>query len=172
MKLKVREIVLFSVLGSLLSVSQIVLSFLPNIEVVTLLIILFSIVYEQKAIYIVFVFIVTMGLIYGFGFWWIGYLILWPILSISTCIVRKFIEGKYLILSIYSGIFGLLFGFFYAIPNIIFIGLNEGIAFWIAGIEFDIIHGVGNYFIMMFLGKKLIGLLNKLSSKYLATIKN
>ncbi|OVE65027.1 hypothetical protein CCS79_23305 [Clostridium diolis] len=172
MKLKVCEIVLFSVLGSLLSVSQIVLSFLPNSEVVTLLIILLSIVYGQKAIYIVFIFIVTMGLIYGFGLWWIGYLILWPLLSVLTCMLRKFIEGKYLILSIYSGVFGLLFGFFYAIPNIIFIGLKKGKVFLISGIEFDIIHGVGNYFIMMFLGKKLISLLNNLNSKYLAGIKN
>lgn len=92
MKLKVCEIVLFSVLGSLLSVSQIVLSFLPNIEIVTLLIILFSIVYEQKAIYIVFIFIVTMGLIYGFGLWWIGYLILWPLLSVLTCTLRNLLK--------------------------------------------------------------------------------
>jgi energy-coupling factor transport system substrate-specific component len=167
MKIKVRELVLFGMFGSLLSASQIVLSFLPNIEVVTLFIILFSMIYKEKALYIVYIFVIVMGLIYGFGLWWFGYAALWPFLSILTYRLRKFIEGKYLRLAIYSGVFGLLFGFFYAIPNAIFVGLNAGIVYWIAGIQFDIIHGVGNYFIMIIFGEKLFDLVNKLNNKYL-----
>ncbi|MDR3597189.1 hypothetical protein [Clostridium sp.] len=166
MKIEAREIILFGVLGGLLSASQIALSFIPNIEIITFLIILFSMIYRKKALYIVWVFVMIMGFVYGFGLWWLGYLILWPLLSIFTCSIMEFINGKYLTLAIYSGIFGFLFGFFYAIPYAIFGGLNAGIVYWIAGIQFDMIHGIGNYFIMLLLGEKVFDLLNKLNSRY------
>jgi energy-coupling factor transport system substrate-specific component len=167
MKFKTRELILFGVLGGLLSASQIALSFIPNIEIVTLLIILFSMIYKKKALYIVYVFVMVMGVVYGFGLWWIGYIILWPFLSILTLRIRRFIEGKYLVLAIYSGIFGFLFGFFYAIPYVFFGGLNMGIVYWISGLQFDIIHGIGNFFMMILLGEKLFDLLNKLNNRYL-----
>lgn len=70
-------------------------------------------------------------------------------------------------MSIYSGIFGLLFGTFFAIPYAVFGGINAGIAYWVSGIPYDIIHGVGNYFIMLVLGEYLFNLINKLNEKYI-----
>lgn len=166
MKINVKELILFGVLGGLVSVSQIALSFIPNIETVSLFIILFSLIYKKKALYIVSIFIIIMGLIYGFGLWWFGYVILWPLLCIMTYKLENIISKRYLILSLYSGAFGLLFGFFYAIPYGIFGGINAGIAYWVSGIPFDIIHGIGNYFIMLFLGEKIFNLLQKLQCRY------
>lgn len=166
MKISVKELILFGVLGGLVAVSKIALSFLPNIETVSLFIILFSLIYRKKALYIVFTFVIIMGLIYGFGLWWFGYLILWPILSITTYKLGSFISEKYLALAIYSGTFGLLFGFFYAIPYGLFGGLNAGLTYWIAGIPYDIVHGVGNYFIMILLGERLFKLLNRLNKGF------
>lgn len=166
MKINVKELILFSMLGGLVSVSQIALSFIPNVETVSLFIILFSLIYNKKAMYIVFVFVAIMGLIYGFRLWWFGYVILWPFLCITTYKLKTIINGKYLILSLYSGSFGLLFGFFYAIPYGIFGGINAGIAYWVSGIPFDIIHGIGNYFFMLLLGEKLFDLIEKLNSRY------
>lgn len=166
MKINVKELILFGVLGGLISVSQIALSFIPNVETVSLFIILFSLIYKKKAMYIVFVFVIVMGLIYGFGVWWFGYIILWPFLCVMTYKLENVISEKYLILSLYSGIFGLLFGFFYAIPYGIFGGINAGIAYWVSGIPFDIIHGIGNYFIMLFLGEKIFRVVKNLNIKY------
>ncbi|GAA0076758.1 hypothetical protein UT300005_11360 [Clostridium sp. CTA-5] len=165
-KINIRELILFGILSGVVIVSQIALSFIPNVELVTLLIILFSLIYKRKALYITGIFVVAMGLIHGFGTWWIGYLILWPLLSILTVLIRSVLLNKYLLLSIYSGIFGLLFGFFYAIPYAIFGGINAGITYWVAGIPFDIIHGVSNYFIMLLLGERLFNLIINLNKKY------
>lgn len=166
MKIKSREIVLFGMLGGVTAGLQMALSFLPNVEVVTLLIILFSLIYKRKALYIVCTFVVLMGLLHGFGLWWFGYVILWPFLSILTVLIRNKVYEKYLALAIYSGLYGLLFGFFYAIPYAVFGGINAGIAYWAAGIPYDIIHGVGNYFLMLLLGKKIFDVLNKLNKRY------
>ncbi|AOR24450.1 hypothetical protein [Clostridium taeniosporum] len=166
MKISIKELILFGVLGAILTVTQIVLNFIPNVEVVTLFIIIYSLIYGKRSIYSVFIFVIMMGLIYGFGTWWFGYILLWPLLNILSCLLSKFIKDNYLILSLYSGIFGLLFGFFYAIPNAIFGGINAGIAYWISGIPYDIVHGVANYFIMLFLGEKIYNLLLQLNNKY------
>ncbi|WP_315080987.1 hypothetical protein [uncultured Clostridium sp.] len=166
MKISIKELILFGILGAILTIAQVSLNFIPNIEAVSLLIIIYSLIYDKKSIFSIFIFIIMMGLIYGFGSWWFGYIILWPVLNIVTCLLSKFIKNRYLILSLYSGTFGLLFGFFYAIPYAIFGGINAGIVYWVAGIPYDIIHGVGNYFIMLFLGEKLYKLLLNLNNKY------
>lgn len=166
MKIKSNELILFGMFGALIAAAQMALSFLPNIELVTLFIIIFSLIYGRKALYIVFVFIILMGLLHGFGTWWIGYVILWPLLSLITLLLKKWIIKRYLILAIYSGIFGLLFGLFYAIPYAVFGGINAGIVYWVSGIPYDIIHGVGNYFLMLLLGKKIFDIVNRLNKSY------
>lgn len=167
MKLSVKELILFGMLGGIVSLSQIALSFIPNVETVTLFIIIFSLIYREKALFIVFVFVGVMGIIYGFGLWWWGYLIIWPLLCILTIKLRKILLKSTLVMSIYSGIFGLLFGAFFAIPYAIFGGINAGIAYWVSGIPYDIIHGVGNYFIMLVLGEYLFKFISKLNEKYI-----
>ena len=77
MKCSVKELILFGVLAAILTISQVSLSFIPNVENVSLLITLYSLIYEKKSMYIVVIFVMMMGLIYGFGTWWFGYLIIW-----------------------------------------------------------------------------------------------
>lgn len=166
MKISVKELILFGVLGSILTIVQLSLNFIPNVEAVSLLIIIYSLVFGKKSLFSVFIFIIMIGLVSGFGTWWFGYVILWPTLSILTCLLSKFIKNRYLVLSLYSGTFGLLFGLFYAIPYAVFGGINAGIIYWAAGIPYDIVHGLANYFIMLFLGEKIYKLLFNLNKSY------
>jgi energy-coupling factor transport system substrate-specific component len=56
-------------------------------------------------------------------------------------------------------VFGLLFGLFGAIPYVVIgtidggmeSGLVAGFTWWIAGIPWDIVHGVGNFVVMLLL---------------------
>lgn len=166
MKLTTKELILYALLGAILVISQISLSFLPNIELISLFIIIFSLVYDKKILYSIIIFLFIMGSIYGFRGWWIGYLIIWPLLSIITLVLKKYIMEKYLLLSIFSGFFGLIFGFLYSIPYFIFVSPTFGLTYWIRGIPYDLIHMLGNYFIMIFLGKIIYNLLSKLNKVY------
>ena len=67
-------------LTALLLVSQVALAFLPNIEVVSLLIIIYTLFFKRKTLYIIYLFALLEGLLYGFGTWWIMYLYVWTIL--------------------------------------------------------------------------------------------
>ena len=52
MKLSVKDLVLIALLSALLLVSQVGLAFLPNVEVVSLLIILYTLFFKKLAMYI------------------------------------------------------------------------------------------------------------------------
>ena len=114
MKIKIKELVLFSIFASIMFLGQYFFQFIPNVEVVSLFIIVLSIVYERKVLYSITLFIMLMGITYGFGLWILGYIIIWPLLSLITVLLKEYLIGNYLRLSLYSGGFGFLFGFFYA----------------------------------------------------------
>ena len=167
MKITVKELVILSMLGSLMFLGQYIFQFIPNIEVVSLFIIIFSLIYRYKILYSITLFIMLMGIFYGFGLWILGYLIIWPLLCVMTIILSKYLKKNYFIRSLFSATFGFLFGAFYAIPYIFVGGASLAFVYWISGIVFDIIHMIGNFFIMLFVGKTLYNIIVKINMLYL-----
>lgn len=148
-----------------------VLSFLPNIELTSFWLIMFTLYYGKKVIPIIPAFILFEGMIYGFGLWWLMYLYVWPILVLFTWIFKK--HNWWFFWSMLSCIFGLSFGFLCSFPYF-FIGLSSGgiksgivsaFAWWVAGIPWDIVHGVGNFILMSILYVPVRKCMNKLKIK-------
>lgn len=167
MKITVKELVALSMLGSLMFLGQYIFQFIPNVEVVSLFVIIFSLVYDKKIFYSIVLFELLMGFSYGFGVWLLGYVIIWPMLAITTICLKNYLREHYFRLSLFSGVFGFLFGGFYAIFYIFVGGFNLAFTYWISGIIFDIIHMIGNYFIMLFVGKSLYNIIVKMNMLYL-----
>jgi len=162
--MRIKDIVIIGMMSALLLIVQVGLGFLPNIELVSLLIILYTLIFGRKTLYIIYVFVAMEGLLYGFGLWWFSYLYLWTILFIITMIFRK--ERSSLFWAIISGAFGISFGALCSILNIFLSGIPSAVAFWFSGIPFDILHGIGNYAIALMLFKPLYHLLNEVHKKY------
>ncbi len=118
------------------------LPFLPNIEFVSLLIIVYTLVIGKKVFYIIYVFVFAEALIFSFGIWWISYLYVWSILAIVVLLLRK--AGNTVVWVIVSGAFGLLFGTLTTIPYLFMGGLGAAAAYWINNIPFDLLHCGGN----------------------------
>lgn len=130
-------------LGALLLGVQVALSFLPNIELVSFLIIIYTLTLRSKALIPIYVFVFLEGFVYGFGVWWINYLYIWTVLFL---VVRLFSSVKSTVFwSVVSAAFGLFFGMLCAIPYLFMGGINMAIAYWIEGIIFDIAHCFGNF---------------------------
>lgn len=91
------------ILSALLIIGQVALGFLPNIEVVTLLVIAYTLVFGKKVFFIIYIFVLVEGLIYGFGLWWINYLYVWSVQAAVTLFFRK--QKSVLFWSILSGFF-------------------------------------------------------------------
>lgn len=166
-----KDIPLIGMLSAILMVVQVVLGFLPNVELVSLLIIVYTLVLKKKVIYVISIFIFLQGLMYGFGLWWINYLYIWFILALITYIFRK--ETTPIVWALISGFFGLAFGTLCSIPYF-FMGLSGGtiesgfnmaIAYIVSGIPFDLIHGISNFFVALALFNPLHKLINTFYNK-------
>lgn len=89
--MKTREIVTMGILSAILLAAQVSLGFLPNIELVTLLLIVYTLVLKKKVFFVIYVFVLLEGMIYGFGLWWINYLYVWSVQAVITLLFRKMI---------------------------------------------------------------------------------
>ena len=163
--MKTRDLVIVAMMAAVLFVVQVALSFVPNIELVTLLIIIYSLVIGRKTIFAIYVFALLEGLFYGFGIWWIMYLYVWTVLYFIVRALRK--QQEVLVWSLVGGFFGLLFGTLCSIPYFFIGGIGAGVAWWVAGLPYDILHGVGNFVVILVLFKPIHKVVEKL---YLAKV--
>ncbi len=161
--MSVRKITRIALLSAILYVSKVALEFLPNIELVSLLVILYTLVFGKEALLIVTVFNFFELIQWGFGTWWFSYLYIWPLLCLVTLTLKKLIKEEFIVWSIVSGIFGLLFGSFFAI---VYIPVDPAYAlsYWISGLPWDIWHAVWNFVLMLVIGKPLYLLLNRMKN--------
>lgn len=171
-KLTIKDIALIGLMVAIIEVCKAALAHIPNVELTTFWLIMFALYLGKRVYYVIPVFILIEGAVYGFGLWWIMYLYLWPLLVLATRFFRK--DNSVLTFSMIAGIFGLLFGFFGAIPYV-FIGAFEGglangfkvaAAWWIAGIPWDLVHGISNFIIMLVLYHPIANVM-KLTRKYM-----
>ena len=149
----IRDLSILAVFAAMMIALQVGLSFLPNVELVTLLIILATCYMGAKSLLSVAVFVLVEGLIYGFHIWWINYLYIWPLLVILVLLFRKF--GNTILWAILAGIYGLLFGTFCSIPYFLTGGIDAGFGYIVAGIPFDLVHCVSNFVLTLLLFKPL-----------------
>ncbi len=161
-ELTVRELAELSFLGTMSMVAQVIMAPLPNIEPVTTILICLSLVYGAKAFYACAVFVFLEGLIYGFGFWFINYLYVWPILIAVVLLLRQ--QDHLWVWVTVSAVFGLMFGALCAIPYLFLGGVETAFVYWLSGIPFDILHCAGNgvlCFVLLRPLRRALGMLNK-----------
>ena len=159
-KLTILETVLFGVLGALTFALQVVMGPLPNIEPVSLLVMLFAVTFGWKSLYAVYTFVVMEILFYGISLWNVYYLYVWTILALVAILMKK--QTHPLAWALISGTFGLLFGALCALVDVFIGGFSYAIAKWISGIPFDLLHCGGNFVIALVLFVPMRTLLDRL----------
>ena len=144
--------------------SKLALDMLPNIEVVTLLFIVYTIFYGRKTILLAIGFTAIECLLKGFNIWSFMYLYIWPLLIIIVFYANSKKVG-YVFYCILSGFFGLFFGMFCSIPYLFIGGWSMAVTWWIAGIPYDIIHCICNFVLCLLLFKPLCNIMSKAMSE-------
>ncbi len=149
-KLNVKEIVVFGMLGGLMYASKAIMEVLPNIHLLGVLTIAFTIVYRKKALYPIYVYVFLNGLFAGFNMWWIPYLYIWTLLWGAVMLLPENMPKRVapIVYMCVCAVHGFLFGILYAPAQALMFGLNfEQTVAWIAaGLPWDAIHGVSNFF--------------------------
>ncbi len=149
MKLSVKEIVIFSMLGAVMYVSKVLMEALPNVHLLGVLTIAYTIVYRKKALWPIYVYVLLNGLFAGFNAWWIPYLYLWAVLWGVTMLLPQNMPKAVapIVYMCVCAAHGFLFGVLYSPVQALAFGLNfEQTLAWIAaGLPFDITHGISNF---------------------------
>ena len=130
--------------------SKLIMELVPNVHLLGVFTIAFTVVYRKKALYPIYVYVLLNGIFCGFATWWIPYLYLWTVLWGVTMLLPKKMPKKIqpLVYMVVCSLHGFLFGTLYAPAQALVFGLSFGgmIAWIIAGFPWDCIHGVSNFF--------------------------
>ena len=160
---KTRELTELALLTALVIGGKEAMNVLPNINPVTLLLLLGTIVYGKKALYVAMTFsLVEIGL-YGMGMWAVNYLYVWPLLVLAALPFRA--SRSRLFWAAFAGLFGLCFGALCAIPYLFIGGVEMAFGYWISGIPFDLAHCAGNAALNFVLLLPLSDLVENIRSK-------
>lgn len=166
-RVSIKDIALVGMMVAIIEVCKVALAWAPNIELTSFWIIMFTLFFGKRILYVIPVFILIEGSMYGIQIWWIMYLYTWPLLALFTWLLRK--KDSVFTYSMLSAIFGLFFGFLCALPYVvigavdggIINGLYAGFTWWVAGIPWDIVHCVGNFTLMLVLYKPVKAIMIK-----------
>lgn len=162
-KLTLREIALFGMLGALTFGMKVAMAGLPNIEPVSLMVMLFAVVFGLKCLYPIYLYVLLEILLYGINLWNINYLYVWLILALAAIAMRRLKNPLWW--ALLAGAFGLCFGLLCTPVYWVLDGWQYALRWWATGVGFDVAHAVGNFVIALVLFYPLRKLLTKLYTK-------
>lgn len=130
-------------------VSKVAMEFLPNVHLLGVFTIAFAVVYRKKALYPIYIFVLLLGMFNGFSAWWFPYLYLWTVLWGVTMLLPVNMPKKLrpLVYMLINAAHGFLYGTLYAPAQAVMFGLDfeKTVAWIIAGLPWDAVHGVSNF---------------------------
>ena len=167
MKLSIKELAVFGMLGTLMCISKYVMEFLPNMHLLAVFTVAFTVVFRKKALYPIYIFVFIIGFFSGFSVWWLPYLYIWAVLWGAVMLIPKNINPKiapFVYIAVCS-LHGFLYGTIYAPAQALLFGLDfKGTVAWIvAGLPFDMVHGFSNLCLGVLI-VPIIKVLNKLKT--------
>jgi energy-coupling factor transport system substrate-specific component len=151
MKLKTRDIVILAMMASMMIVSKKLMEVFPNVHLIGMFIVLLTVLYRSVALIPIYVYVFIDGLIGGFSLWWWPYLYVWTALWAMTMLIPQKLpeKAKNVLYVLVCALHGFAFGLLYMPGQMLLFGydLKLGIAWWLSGLPFDLIHGVSNLFV-------------------------
>lgn len=142
------KLILYANLGILMFASKILMEWAPNIHLMGVLTVIYTLVFRAEALIPIYVCVFINGLFIG-GVWWFPYLYIWAVLWAAVMLLPKKMPEKLapLVYMTVCGLHGLFFGVLYAPAQAFLFNLSfEKTLVWIAaGFWFDIVHAIGNF---------------------------
>lgn len=156
--------ILLALMGALTFALKMAMAQLPNLEPVSLMVMLLAACFGWKGLCAVYLYVLLEIAVWGAGLWSICYLYVWLVLFSAARLLRK-MESP-LGWAALSGCFGLLFGGLCALVYWAAGGWAAAVSWWVAGIPWDLIHGAGNFAMALVLFKPMRRLLTTLRQRY------
>jgi len=160
-RIRVLDLAVIGIMVAIMLVAKVVLDILPNIELVSFLVIMYGLCFGWRVLCVIPIFVAVQALLYPFGDWVIMYIYIWWIPALAGMLFKR--VDNIWVWSIFSGLYGLLFGALCSVTYFVFgcieggvsFGLSTAFAKWISGIPFDLTHCIGNFAVMLVLYKPI-----------------
>ena len=159
-RLTTRKLVALSLLSAVMVGLQVALASLPNIEAVSLLVMVYTVVLGSWVAYVLTVFVVLEMFLWGVHTWVLSYLYVWAVLAVLAWLFRR-MESP-LGWAVLSGAFGLSFGALCALVYWVSGGWAFALSWWVSGIPFDLLHCAGNFAMALVLFRPCKNVLTRL----------
>lgn len=147
---RIRSLCIFSMLGAIMFASKIAMEWAPNIHLLGMFTMAFTIVYRVKGLIPVYVYAAILCVYNGFAPWCIIHLYVWTILwGVTILIPEKLPKGvKAVVYPTVCALHGLSYGFLCGFSQVpIYFGgftFHKLLAYTASGFYFDVIHAIGN----------------------------
>ncbi len=173
--LYIKKLVLIALLGASLNAFKFVLMYIPNIEVVTLLIVTYTYVFGLgTGFFATMLFCTLEGFLWGFNPTWLSaYYIHWGLLSLVTYLLKLLKIKNAIIVAFVTALVTALFGLQSTFMYYLFGGgigksgwIDRYMATYISGALFYITQTVSNFVILLLAFKPICYFLEKMKSKY------
>lgn len=172
----IKKIVLIALLSAIITAGKFALMAVPNVEIVTIIIMVSSFVFGLGvALPATIIFVTLETFIWGFSPWVIAYYIYWPLLALITFLVKKLIVKNLVIFpALIAAVMTLLFGVLTTFIDTLFYSGGSSFfsmfaAMYLKGVSFFLIHVVSNSIILALLFLPLSKVLLMLANKYFGT---
>ena len=159
---------LIGMMAATIECTKLVLAGIPNVEGVSLLIAVYSFVFGWAGVAAAVVFVCIEPLVWGFGTWFISYMIYWPALAIVFFIFGRLrIKNRFIAVgavTVMTFLFGIL-------TSLVDIGLFSGNfdrffyrfgIYYARGIAFYAVHIISNFLVFLILFAPIRRLLMKI----------
>lgn len=165
--MSVKKVALIGVLAGLNVSSMVALQFLPNFKPVTAIIIMSTLFFGFK-----FAWMLTLtttfifSLLFGFGSWTFFQILAWTtIISLTKWFSYSISKDRIWFWAYFSFIMGIIYGVVVSFEQFLYTNLQGYIAYWMAGLYFDLSHAVGNFVFYLILAKPFYPIFEKESAR-------
>jgi energy-coupling factor transport system substrate-specific component len=162
----IKDVALIGILSATLIASKLALSFIPHVEAVTFLIIVYTAVLGfKRGFSVALIFALTDGLIYGYSYYMISYAIQFPSVAVVTAVVsRPHVKSEYA----YTAA-AFLVVLFFGVHSSLLDSVVLHVPFWpryLSGILFYCAEILSATVLTLFAFKPLYALLESLTARY------
>ena len=121
-----KSLALIGIMAATVECGKLALSFLPNIEVVTILLALYGYVFGWYGVAAAVVFVCLEPLIWGVGGWVVTYIIYWPTVAIVFMLLSRLkIKNRWVVATV-AVLLTVIFGGLSSVVDVIFyLGINR-----------------------------------------------
>ncbi len=156
------KIMIISLLVTFITILRYLLIFIPNIELVTFFLMICVVCFIPSISFMIInIFCIIQIILFGIPD--LAYFYIYNLYGLIVLVLKKLLIKFSLLFTFIIFLFGLFFGFLYAVEIFFMFNLTYALTYWLYGLIFDLIHAVGNAFFSLLFYKYLINVFQILS---------